>query len=706
MAKRGAADQITKDNHDVSLDNEDPTPVVTASADVMAKRKILKPRGRGNATSTFSFKPKPSSTPSAFGNAFANAAPNAGGLFSSNNSSTANASSDKHAQIKALNDKFVDQILKANKPGTVANFSAIAKKYVSYYEDIEKKFQEESLGHVNKKQHQAPSTSSSAAPPSNGFSFGGSTPSLPVKPKVPESTTQQSKESDSESEEEEVKVEGPQFTLASKPTVKKSPFTFGPKPTKKPSSDSDSESEVEIKGPSFTFNKQIKDDVFKLNNTPKENNSTKPSFKFGSQANNDDDSKPNPFGFLKQGEKKEEPKPAFSFGAKPAEEKKEEAKPAFSFGSKPAGDSKPAFSFGAKPAEEKKDESKPAFSFTPKPAGDSKPAFSFGAKPAEEKKDESMPPFSFGAKPAEEKKEEPKPAFSFGAKPAEEKKEEPKPAFSFGAKPAGDSKPAFSFGAKPAEENKDESKPAFSFGAKPAEASKPFSFNSSSKPFTFGSSDEKKDDQPKSLFQGSDAFGTKPSTENPLSGLSKPAFNFGSSATSSKPFGGSAGFNFGASSNNQTNNADSSKQESELVPEEETGGDFKPVGSLSNEKIDTPSTGEENEEVLFEKKTKLMLFDASNTANPYTSKGLGDLKVLKNKETNKSRILVRAEGGLRVLLNTSINKDMIYDTIGNGSLVRVPTINPDDKSIETFVMKVKTPDDGKNLLSAINNAKQ
>ncbi|KAK7679845.1 hypothetical protein QCA50_017172 [Cerrena zonata] len=548
---------------------------------------------------------------------------------------------------------------------------------------------------------------SSAAPPSNGFSFGGSTPNLPVKPKVPESTTQQSKESDSESEEEEVKVEGPKFTLASKPTVKKSPFSFGPKPAKKPSSDSDSESEVEIKGPSFTFNKQIKDDVFKLNNPPKENSSSKPSFNFGSQVSNDDDSKPNPFGFLKQGEKKEEPKPAFSFGAKPAEEKKEEPRPAFSFGSKPAGDSKPAFSFGAKPAEEKKDESKPAFSFTPKPAGDSKPAFSFGAKPAEEKKDESKPAFSFGAKPAEEKKEEPKPAFSFGAKPAGDSK----PAFSFGAKPAeenkDESKPAFSFGAKPAEEKKEEpkpafsfgakpagdSKPAFSFGAKPAEASKPFSFNSSSKPFTFGSSDEKKDDQPKSLFQGSDAFGTKPSTENPLSGLSKPAFNFGSSATSSKPFGGSAGFNFGASSNNQTNNADSSKQESELVPEEETGGDFKPVGSLSNEKIDTPSTGEENEEVLFEKKTKLMLFDASNTENPYTSKGLGDLKVLKNKETNKSRILVRAEGGLRVLLNTLINKDMIYDTIGNGSLVRVPTINPDDKSIETFVMKVKTPDD-------------
>ncbi|KRZ98595.1 uncharacterized protein AC631_05642, partial [Debaryomyces fabryi] len=286
---------------------------------------------------------------------------------------------------------------------------------------------------------------------------------------------------------------------------------------------------------------------------------------------------------------------------------------------------------------------------------------------------------------------EQKPAFSFGA--STEKKDEPKLSFSFNAP----------------SEKKDESKTAFSFGSASNGDNKGiFSGSSTSdstpKPFSFGSENkETKDENPKSSLQ----FSFKP----PSQSSEKQAFSFGSSNPGTPLFGNNnstPSFTFNATSNKletESNSATPDAQQGAAPAEEDTGGDFKAVAQLSSEKVDS-QTGEEDEEALYTKRTKLMLFDPSNTENPYASKGLGDLKVLKNKATGKSRILVRAEGGLRVLLNTLVNKDMTYTTIGNGSMVRVPTVNPTDKSIETYILKVKTADDGKKLLDVLNDAKK
>lgn len=101
-----------------------------------------------------------------------------------------------------------------------------------------------------------------------------------------------------------------------------------------------------------------------------------------------------------------------------------------------------------------------------------------------------------------------------------------------------------------------------------------------------------------------------------------------------------------------------------------------------------------------------MEYDSKNSENPYTNKGIGELKVLFNEQTKKSRILIRADGSLRVLLNTLILSSVKYDSIGNGSLIRVPTIDADDSSkIITYVIKVKTPQDGEQLLKCINELK-
>mmetsp|Transcript_6618 Transcript_6618/g.8338 ORF Transcript_6618/g.8338 Transcript_6618/m.8338 type:complete len:594 (-) Transcript_6618:5035-6816(-) len=593
MSKRGASEQITRENHLDHESDDEPKSVKLASASVLAKRKILKPRGRTPGSSVgSSASPAPSFGASTVGSS---------GLFGSvkaqdrskstepsvkpftfASSNGSEKSEDKNEKIKALNAQFIETLNRSHKEGHVANFTEAAKKYIEYYSKIERgeiKIRESESGKAVFESKTSLSLSGSITKP-------GDQATSVEKPKVVETKAESDSSSDSE---EEIKVEGPKFTLNAKPTVKNSPFSFGPKPAKKADSGSDSESEIEIKGPTFNFNKPIKDNVFKLGDA--KSSSINASNKNASTQKND-------------------------------------SKPAFSFGSSTAG-----------------------------------------------------------------KNDEPKPAFSFGS--STEKKDESKPAFSFGSAST---------------ENKDESKPAFSFGASTSNSDNKGIFSGSStsdstpKPFSFGSENkETKDEKPKSSLQ----FSFNP----PSQSSEKPAFSFGSSNPGTPLFGNNnstPSFTFNSTSNKietELNSATPDTQQEAEPSEEDTGGNFKAVAQLSSEKVDS-QTGEEDEEALYTKRSKLMLFDPSNTENPYASKGLGDLKILRNKVTGKSRILVRAEGGLRVLLNTLVNKDMAYTTIGNGSMVRVPTVNPTDKSIETYILKVKTADDGKKLLDILNDVKK
>lgn len=654
MSKRLAGAQINRDHIGVEEEQTDGSesfaPFTRASEAVMSKRKIIQPRGRSGVKKPV--KSMPAAVPAA---------------------ATAAGGDSKDEMVRALNESVLDQLNQLNQPGVVCDFSPVFTKYIEYYQKIQN-------GEIGKS---APAPSSAPA-------------AAPVAP-VAAATVDSSSDSDSD---DDIKIEGPQFTIASKPTMKNSPFSFNPKKPK-PKDDSDSESEIEITGPVFTFNKPIKDSVFKVakdvKEAPKETakEESKPAeslFSFSKKEEKKDDKPAFSFGSGSLGfsfgktEEKKDAKPAFSFGAKPEETKTEEKsdKPAFTFGAKPQdsaiGD-KPAFSFGAK-SEDKSD--KPAFSFGAKSDDKSdkpteKPSFSFGAK------SDDKPAFSFSSKPDD------KPAFSFGAKPAD------KPAFSFSSKSEEKTdKPAFSFSASKPEEKSD--KPAFSFGtSKPEDKTdKPaFSFSNASadKPaFSFGA---KADDKPadKPAF----SFGTKPedketpSSDKPAFSFSdKPAFSFVSSQPS---------FSF---SNNASKpeDAKADTKTEEKVEESDSTANFKPVVQLT-EKVDS-NTGEENETAEFTKRAKLMLYEKENNP-PYTTKGVGELKVLKNNETGKSRLLIRTDGGLRVLLNLSIQPNFKYEIIGDG-LLRVPVVNADLK-LETYVIKVKTKADGEEMEKIINGLK-
>lgn len=117
------------------------------------------------------------------------------------------------------------------------------------------------------------------------------------------------------------------------------------------------------------------------------------------------------------------------------------------------------------------------------------------------------------------------------------------------------------------------------------------------------------------------------------------------------------------------------------------------ISPESSAKANTPVTGEEDEAILFTCKSKIFLYNSGNKEEPYKNAGLGELKVLKSTE-GRSRILVRAEGSWRVILNTYLVPQIDY--LADATNVKVPVVNTDG-SLQLYLIKVKTPHLAKEL---------
>ncbi|KAG0690620.1 hypothetical protein C6P40_002119 [Pichia californica] len=307
----------------------------------------------------------------------------------------------------------------------------------------------------------------------------------------------------------------------------------------------------------------------------------------------------------------------------------------------------------------KKEENKQNDSQADEPV-DTKPAFSFGSKPTETQTD-TKPAFSFADKPTDTKS-----AFSFGSKSTET---------------PIDSKPAFSFGSK-STENTTDTKPAFNFGSKPVDSKSTFNFNenSSLNGFTFGKSST------------SESVSATKTTANPFS-IGGTTFNAPSTSV----------FNFQVSApktsiNENKDDDQEEEEESKDLEKDDVKGNFQVI-SLT-EKIDV-KTGEEDEEIIFTKRSKISRFNNEN--NNYDLIGLGDLKILKNKINGKSRILVRSDGSSNVILNILILKDMKYNLIGEKkNILYIPSPNISG-NLDKYIARVKTQSDGENLLKAVES---
>ncbi|EGO01698.1 hypothetical protein SERLA73DRAFT_177135 [Serpula lacrymans var. lacrymans S7.3] len=92
-----------------------------------------------------------------------------------------------------------------------------------------------------------------------------------------------------------------------------------------------------------------------------------------------------------------------------------------------------------------------------------------------------------------------------------------------------------------------------------------------------------------------------------------------------------------------------------LTPrEEEADVHFEPVIRLT-ERVDT-KTMEEDEDVLFKMRAKLFRFDTTST--DWKERGTGDVRLLKHKETKKTRLVMRRDKTLKVCANHAISAEM------------------------------------------------
>ncbi|KAL1557294.1 Ran-binding protein 1 c [Salvia divinorum] len=80
--------------------------------------------------------------------------------------------------------------------------------------------------------------------------------------------------------------------------------------------------------------------------------------------------------------------------------------------------------------------------------------------------------------------------------------------------------------------------------------------------------------------------------------------------------------------------------------DEDTGAQIAPIVQLQEVAV---STGEENEDVLLELKSKLYRFDKDG--NQWKERGVGIVKLLKHKETGKVRLVMRQNKTLKICAN-------------------------------------------------------
>lgn len=235
-------------------------------------------------------------------------------------------------------------------------------------------------------------------------------------------------------------------------------------------------------------------------------------------------------------------------------------------------------------------------------------------------------------------------------------------------------------------------KSLFNFGSTNKEASS--ESKPSSTPFKFGSTEP---NSSSTSTPGTSLFGSS----TPAAG--KPLFGGASSASSGTPLFGnnttSGASLFGGSSNSTDkplfsfNKPAEPATNSEEASTEDDAEDSGPSADFTDK-----GPGEEDEDTLYEKKSKIY---EVKQGKPEVL-GVGILRVLKHKESGKSRVVVRAEGGGRVILNSLLRSSFSYAS--NGPTVNVTDILPGGE-FSRFMVRVKTPADAEELSKIMEDNK-
>ncbi|KAM3506097.1 hypothetical protein MY11210_007696 [Beauveria gryllotalpidicola] len=197
-------------------------------------------------------------------------------------------------------------------------------------------------------------------------------------------------------------------------------------------------------------------------------------------------------------------------------------------------------------------------------------------------------------------------------------------------------------------------------------------------------------------------------------GSSQAAPSFGASLQ--PPIGGSSTtgtnspLNLGGGSSLATTPGAGTPEPSAQVEANKNGNDEE---GEKHEQINLTEGAEPEEEAVHEVRAKVLGFvssdekpdgeDKPKPKSPWTTKGVGLLRVLKHKETNAVRLLLRAEPRGNVALNRALLPDVAYK--GDDKYVRVVTSNETGDGLETWMLQVRNKDVAKTLAEALEEHK-
>ena len=108
-------------------------------------------------------------------------------------------------------------------------------------------------------------------------------------------------------------------------------------------------------------------------------------------------------------------------------------------------------------------------------------------------------------------------------------------------------------------------------------------------------------------------------------------------------------------------------------------------------------TGEEDEEVMFESRGRALKL----VSEKWESQGIGLLRILKHKTTSRARILLRTQPSGKVVLNTTIMREINYTLMGSAVQFLVPH---SDEAPDRWAVRVKM-EDAERLMTSIEASK-
>lgn len=155
------------------------------------------------------------------------------------------------------------------------------------------------------------------------------------------------------------------------------------------------------------------------------------------------------------------------------------------------------------------------------------------------------------------------------------------------------------------------------------------------------------------------------------------------------------------------------------TPEPSTQADTAKDGEATNEdgekheQINLTDGVNDDEEVRHEVRAKVLKFvpaseksdeDKPKSKSPWSTQGVGLLRLLQHTETKLVRLLLRAEPRGHVALNRALLPNLTYKA--DEKYVKLTTSNEKGDGLETWMIQVKTKDLAKELAESLEKNKE